>query len=548
MRISTAFRLTRVVGFASALGAILIARNASATAVTEFPDNGSEQMGRGGAWVARASDPLATFYNPAGLAGQETRLTVQANLNFASTCFTRVKANNDATLDTLDDGTVIKAGDTFPKVCSDGKMFPNPQLGFTWRVSPRVGLGFAVLGPSASGKASWPDDVTASSRYLLIKGNALFLTPTLGIGAEIVDNFRIGASFQWGVADVKFTNRSPALNTGTVNADGSVTGGLSGAANDVDATIHAKTFFVPGFTLGGIYTPAPNIDIAAWYKWSAPIDAKGDVTTVYGTGRSIAYGDTSVADCGTGLASFGDPCGAGKNAHIKVPVPMEAKLGVRFHQPRTNPADQPKHLRDPLSQDLFDLELNVTWANNKAFDAIEIRLPGDANGDGTIPVNGVAGGKLPPNADVTHKFKDVFGVRLGGDYNVIADKLAIRAGGYIETNGQDQQYQNIDFAGGRRIGFALGGTYRIRLSQEKTRALEFSLGVGHTFVADQTNNDPNAQGLLGLAGAPCNPTSNAQAGELCADGKQKYRTNWPVNLGTITNSFTAINVGVSYRF
>src|SRR5258706_15616334 len=110
MRISI---LCRALGFVTVAGMLSIASNAGATAVTEFPDNGSEQMGRGGAWVARASDPLATFYNPAGLAGQETRLTVQANLNFANTCFTRVKANNDATLDTLDDGTVIKAGDTF---------------------------------------------------------------------------------------------------------------------------------------------------------------------------------------------------------------------------------------------------------------------------------------------------------------------------------------------------------------------------------------------------------------------------------------------------
>ena len=54
---------------------------------------------RGGAWVARASDPLASFYNPAGLAGQPTRLILQSNINFQSTCFTRLKAQNDITND-----------------------------------------------------------------------------------------------------------------------------------------------------------------------------------------------------------------------------------------------------------------------------------------------------------------------------------------------------------------------------------------------------------------------------------------------------------------
>src|SRR5689334_7548181 len=119
MRISTlryarSVRSARFVAFAAFASGIALAHNAGATSVTEFPDNGSEQMARGGAWVARASDPLAAFYNPAGLAGQETRLTVQANLNFASTCFTRVKAANDATLDTID-GQVIAPGGEFPK-------------------------------------------------------------------------------------------------------------------------------------------------------------------------------------------------------------------------------------------------------------------------------------------------------------------------------------------------------------------------------------------------------------------------------------------------
>jgi hypothetical protein len=62
---------TSSLAFTVVLGAPSLAH---ATGITEFPDNGSEQSGRGGAWVARASDPLAAFYNPAGLAGQPTRL------------------------------------------------------------------------------------------------------------------------------------------------------------------------------------------------------------------------------------------------------------------------------------------------------------------------------------------------------------------------------------------------------------------------------------------------------------------------------------------
>jgi hypothetical protein len=31
-------------------------------------------------------------------------------------------------------------------------------------------------------------------------------------------------------------------------------------------------------------------------------------------------------------------------------------------------------------------------------------------------------------------------------------------------------------------------------------------------------------------------------------GNQKYRTAWPINLGTITNAVDVLNVGLSYRF
>ena len=40
------------------------------------------------------------------------------------------------------------------------------------------------------------------------------------------------------------------------------------------------------------------------------------------------------------------------------------------------------------------------------------------------------------------------------------------------------------------------------------------------------------------------PTTNGG----CTDGAQPSRTEWPVNLGTITNSFNQINLGGTYRF
>ncbi len=539
-------RAIRVSAAAVLAAAAFVPRVARATSVEEFPDNGSEQEGRGGAWVARASDPLATFYNPAGLAGQPTRLTLQANISTQNTCFARVRAASDTTQDGYNGGA-------YPKVCNAGSFFPDPQLAFTYHLSDRVGLGIAILGPSAVGATTWPEFVGTNpspQRYLLISSNSVVLTPTIGIGWEAADGLRLGASFILGTApSVDFVNAAPGINGNSSTA----------ANNDIRNELKAKDLFFPGFTLGAIWSPSSNLDVAAWYKWVSNVNAKGDVTTAAnyftpavagGDKAQVTYGDTAEPYCQTVAAGQAPPgtgavCGAGNNGKITVPIPMEAKLGVRYHKPRPEiPYDG--HRREPMSQDIFDIEADFTWANDSAFDNLQIRFPGDASGNGILPANpGIPSAVIPANADVRHNFRDVFGVRVGGDYNILPDQLALRAGAFFETQAANSVYQNIDFDGADRFGVAAGGTYRVRLGSEKQHALDFMAGYGHVFFGTLSNNNPNGQGLPGLTGISC---VTGQIPGPCPNGEQRYRTLWPVNLGTITSSINVINVGVSYKF
>jgi long-chain fatty acid transport protein len=579
----------RALAMIGAVG-VLLPATSRATNVTEFPDNGSEQMARGGAWVARASDPLATIFNPAGLAGQPSRVTLQNNTIFEHTCFTRIKAASDTTNDPL-----AGPGGVYPRACNDISPTVNPQLGGTIKLTERLGLGLLVIGPSSGGEKTFPDFVSdgngqlqaAPGRYLLIQQKGIILFPTIGLGYEVTDNLRIGASFSWGFARLSLSSASTSLNADNTTP----------AGNDTRATIQVKDYFIPGFTLGTIWSATPNIDIAGWYKWSDSIRATGDVGTAAnfytkqnaaGDGKNVRYGDTIFEDCGTGTtaAIANKPCGSGDNGHVRFVIPMEAKIGFRFHKPRVMPAVEPapaptppapatpaegppsgdlvaapapappsaptaasSHVRDPLATDVFDIEADLTWANNSAADTIQIRFPGDASGKGLLPVAGVAGGEIPPNADQKRGFKDVVGIRVGGDYNVLPDKLALRGGTFFETSAAEAQYQNIDFAASARFGLALGATYRLRLGEgDKTSALEFMLGYGHIFFAEQSRTDPNASGSPALAGTSCNKVNPVPGTQTCEDGSQRYRSKWPVNLGTITNSVNVINVGVAYRF
>jgi long-chain fatty acid transport protein len=537
-------RALRVSAAAVLAVAAFAPRVARATSVEEFPDNGSEQEGRGGAWVARASDPLATFYNPAGLAGQPTRLTLQANISTQTTCFARVQATNDPTSDGYSPAN--PGGSPYPKVCNAGSFFPDPQLAFTYHLTDRIGLGLAILGPSAVGAATWPQFVNGNpspQRYMLISSNAVLLTPTIGIGWEAVDGLRLGASFIFGTApSIDFVNAAPGINESPVTASN----------NDIRNELKAKDLFFPGFTLGAIWSPTNNLDVAGWFKWMSSVSARGDVTTAAndftsaaakGDTSAVTYGDTAEPYCytlpaGQATPSGSPPCGSGNNAKITVPIPMEAKLGVRYHKPRSDlPYDG--HVRDPMSQDVFDIEADFTWANNSSFNAIGISFPPN------LPANpGISSSVIPSNASVAHEFRDVVGVRLGGDYNILPDQFALRAGAFFETQAANSVYQNIDFDGADRFGVAVGGTYRIRMGSEKQHALDLMAGYGHVFFGTLSNDNPNAQGLPALAGTAC---LNNGTGP-CANGAQTFRTPWPINLGTITSSINVINVGASYKF
>jgi long-chain fatty acid transport protein len=310
-------------------------------------------------------------------------------------------------------------------------------------------------------------------------------------------------------------------------------------------------YFIPGFQLGALWSATPELDFGAWYKWSDAIRASGDVGTAanyytkenaQGNDKNVRYGDTIFPDCGTGIANDQQkqPCGSGDNAKVKITIPMEAKLGVRYHKSRDVTR---KHWRDPIHDDVFDVEMNLTWANDSAGDTLQVRFPDDGTGNGKLPVAGVPGGNIPPNGDQYRGFHDVFGVRAGGDWNVLADKLALRGGMFFETQAGTSQYQSIDFEASARVGLALGGTYRIPIG---TSALDVMLGYGHVFYFTQQRDDPNADGIQGLAGTPCNNATPVNG--VCPGGQQTYRTKWPVNLGTITNATNVINAGLSYRF
>lgn len=559
------------IGSVTLLGATLMAGAASASNGLESPDNGAYQVGRGGAWLARADDPLAVYFNPAGLVRQSSGVHVGAHIIFLNRCFSRQGQNADESSDTYGQyGFPVSPGNDYPgpgddpegdaagppaSVCEATHPSPNPQLAANIRILDKLAVGFGVLGPHGVGNAEWPEEVPftnrfgvaatqpSSQRFMLVKSSSIILFPTVSVSYAVTDELSLGAGFTWGIANATFENFSEATSQAPLGNDCGPNNDQPCVAVDdytreVRAKLSASDVFVPGFVIGAIYSPHRLIDLAGWFRWSDAVDTDANVTTTAKYWAASGAKDTEANRCTDGNnpectvtagEKEGDP--GYKAGHIKLVLPMEAKLGVRFHYPRQVPGERPvwaqgtKKVRDAMSEDLFDIEANFTYANNSAAKNLEVRFkPG-------IIINGTGGGTLPENADIPHNWKDVFGVRLGGEAVVLPSRLAARAGFFYESKGQDSRYLNIDFHNSDKVGLSAGATVRVW-------RLDISASYQHTFFGT-LDNGGNGK-LYGLSG-------DGITGEDPGAGGP-YRTRQVVNGGKLESELNEVALGVTARF
>jgi hypothetical protein len=449
----------------------------------ESPEIGVLQAGRGGAWVARADDPLAAYFNPAGLATQSSGAHAGVHLMLLDQCFTRRGPDGKPVPPSTTSPIPAPGaeGGPDPKVCAERGVFPNPQVAAALRLRDDLAIGLAVLGPHGVGSRQWPEsipythptfgDTTQPSpqRYLVTSNEAAIVMPTLSAGFTPTPGLSIGAGFVWGIATLEVVN----FNEST-SAEG---GDDFNTHNDLRSRVEAVDLFIPGFVLGARWSASDRLDLGAWFKWQDALRSKVDLTVESRYWTAAGRKNENPCPGEEPGCNVTEVEGAGD---LKLQIPMEAKLGIRYHHPRRGAGrlaqarSTSQQVRDPMGDDLFDLELDLTWSNNSALEAIEVRFR-----EG-IAVRGTAVGFVPLNADVPHTWRDVVGARLGGDFVALPGLLAVRAGGFFESKGQDDADLNLDFDLGWRVGGGGGATVRVG-------PVDLSAAFQHTFFGALDN-------------------------------------------------------------
>lgn len=526
----------------------------------EFAGPGTRALGRGGAFMARADDPMALGYNPAALAFLPGyQLQLGSHLIFYDACVDRAGGYDDSDVsstwafesrfgapDSGDPGNWVNQ--PFPQVCRSGAPGPSPQLVFTMHPLPELGIGFGILAPSGVGSGHWGNDdgtleangqtLPTPTRYGLVSQELLLFYPSVGVGYSPVEWLSFGVTLQWGIAVVDFVNHTSAGS------------GPEDPGDDVRTHLQAFDGFVPAAIFSAHIVPIDQLDITLMARVSDGIDAGATLnltTGTYGTGQVGSLRPLRTELPGT---------------RLQAGLPMQFGLGVRYADRTERRYRDPEEagrvtgrVEDRMQNEVWDIELDLVYTYNGAVKDFVVTPPAGAaanvcEADGSDDPEGCLSrfdASLPGQLPLPHGWSDQFSARLGADWNVVPGTVALRAGTHFETSGLSSRYQIQDVLPGMRLGLHLGATFRFDI-------FDFSIAYAHIFQWSETVTAADANyrhvAATGMEGQCPDPGGADYDPENPVTSRGCYPQGFgnAVNAGTYHAEFNVVSASVRMHF
>lgn len=421
---------------AGAIG-ILFLPTAAAAGGFEFSANGTEALGRGGAFTAKADTPLALEYNVAGLAGQRgTRLLFDSHLTFGHYEFQR-------------------AGD-FRLVTDEAhKPYYGPFFGLTtdFGYFDRWTFAVGVFGPASIGKRTYPigDDRLGPGRYDVNFTDTFLVLPTLAASVRASRYVDIGLGMQLATGTFKLGNSAvvPGLcQPGMVQTD---------PGCDTRTEIDVKTGVSPTLLFGLLLHPTAGIDVGLHVRSAANLGVKR--IEAKGTLRAFNAQDVELGD---GDATF------------TASLPWVFRLGARYAFRKAG-------------REVGDIELNGTY---EAWSLAE--------GEGsTLEYEFPLNRSQIRNTLLPHRYKDTYSLRLGGAFTQPVGKLALtfRLGFFLDSSATNPADTRLDFDTLMKVGGTLGAgvSYRgmtLNLAYAYLHSIPRTVEDGQLRALDGTTGQP----------------------------------------------------------
>lgn len=373
---------------------------------------GVSTFGRGGANFIQPRDPIAVYTNPAALAGQRgLQLMVDGNIVFDNRAFERAPSDLDADGELTEYARVQNSWAPIPPSPGGFAAYNFGSLGL-----PELSVGAGVWGPPRS-DTEFPE--AGPQRYSAISVNNLQIHYGLAAAYELPWlGLRVGATAQ--LID-QLVVQSLRLNVGEL-----LFAEPEDPQYDVQAALEAQDRAIPGGTLAVSAQPWEFLGFGVSLQLPWNVDARG----------------TADIELGEGIRDLAEVQGDAVSVQVQMPMVVRAAVGYL----------------DPT--DRFDAELAFVWEGWSRNETTRI------SSDDIVFINALAPDEPIPLEDIEleNNWRNAFSVRMGGSYQVVAQWLRVRAGGYYERGAVPDAYlapasfdlDKLGATAGARIDFPYG--------------------------------------------------------------------------------------------
>ncbi|HRI54731.1 MAG TPA: outer membrane protein transport protein [Pseudomonadota bacterium] len=428
-RVSVGLGLGLGLGFGLATAVALYSGAAHAGGF-ELPANGTEALGRGGAFTAKADSPLALEYNVGGLAQlRGTRVLFDNNLYFSEYSFQRAGGDSIGAYPLVRDQAAPPFYAPWFGLTTDFGYFRRWTFAVGAYGPSSVGArSFGVFSPAESGTVR-----PTPSRYDLEQSNLLIVFPTVAVAVRVHRVLDLGISGQQVTSQINVASATYAPTSIPIFPSSAACSQQPEVAG-CDTTTRVQVSSYDNFTLqfGALLHPLRELDIGLHVRSAVnlgmyPIRGKG---TVSASEPPFLRGAQLGADH--------------MNAQFDTWLPWVFRAGVRYAYRKGD-------------FELFDLELDGTYEAWSLLDGSDNHLT-------LLNPPLLVNKGMPLTITIPHSYKDTFSLRLGGavNYPTSVGQLTLRLGALYDSSATRDANVRVDFDTLAKIGATIGVGINIR--------------------------------------------------------------------------------------
>lgn len=384
-------------GLSLLLAAALLAAGPAAAAGFSIFEAGSRSTAMGGAFVARADDLSAMFYNPAGLA----EFTEKGKLK------TMVGVTLIIPTSKLEEGYNPYPGQGYQAEMVDQFFFP-PNLYASYGLSECVSLSFGTWFPFGLA-TRWDNPDEFRGRFLSQYADLKQYAASAQVAWKINDVLSVGVGPELRFSTVKLQRKVPLFDPFTNRI-------VDAAHADIRGDMEVDLTFGAGIKLN----PTPKLSIGASYH--------GAVDADFG-GTAMFYSlDTGSAQLNAAFAS-----------KIPVNVDVPVKTTIQF----------PAQTQIGIGYDFGKLNVEAagTYTEWSAFDTTVLEFE-------------AVGGKQIPTSVLPHDWENAWAIRLGANYE-ISDTFNLMGGFVYDQTPEPDGDVGPLLPDANRRGYSVGFSWKI---------------------------------------------------------------------------------------